>query len=159
MFHHVFVSSFEREKGRSFSVCERNDFVFALTYQKRPRTTDKTAEPSNKRSERDGKEVGKERQSLVETYKEKTEEVARKKQRLQELQSRLESVRKTDADHTLKQLTERWRRAIVDCLQAFHDHEQCPVNPDTGERLSLSVLAQNLVECDLDLLGVELDDD
>ena len=131
----------------------------ADTQQKRPRTTDKTVEPSGKRSENQGGETGKERHGLVEECKEKLDEVARKKQRLQELHSRLESVRKTDSDHTLKQLTERWRGAIVDCLQAFHDHEQCPVNPDTGERLSLSVLAHNLVECDLDLLGVTLDDD
>ena len=130
-----------------------------LKKQKRPRKTDKEVEPLKKRNENQGEETGKGRHSLVEEYKEKLDEVARKKQRLQELQSRLESVRKTDSDHTLKQLTERWRGAIIDCLQAFHDHEQCPVNPDTGERLSLSVLAQNLIECDLDLIGVTLDDD
>ena len=74
-----------------------------------------------------------------------------------ELRARLASAKKTDGHGTLKPLADRWRAALVDCLRAFHEHEQCPTNPDTGKRITLQQLAETLVEADLDHLGIDVD--
>ena len=164
-FFHVFTACAHSERLHlptcllnSASVCSYQLSKYTCYLQKRPRDSTNNPIPQKRmQGTLDVSGTKSAERNIVDEYLSTLEKLKKKQEQIKELESRLASAKKTEGEQSLKPLTDRWRKAIILCLNAFHDHEQCPIDPETGERVSVQYLAQNLVG-ELEFLGITADD-